>query len=272
MRSILLHIQEDDCLEARLQAALDLARQSNGHVTCLQVVPHEMVIAGEFYGTITTPMAAEHQQNAKALQDRMERRLSAEDVNWEWIRTDGMAATHLAHHAAIHDLVIMGAKNPAGKADSPSTLVSELVAQVRAPILVTPATMTSFSLTSPVAVAWNGSAEGAHALRAATPLLSRASSIHIFSVREEKDADRFDLPSTDAAKYLSRYGIEAEIIELTAEAGTSIAQTLLGAAEMHKASYLVMGAYGRSRFLEWILGGVTREILMDPAIPLLLSH
>jgi nucleotide-binding universal stress UspA family protein len=35
---------------------------------------------------------------------------------------------------------------------------------------------------------------------------------------------------------------------------------------------LVMGAYGHSRFREFILGGATRSLLSKPPIPILFSH
>lgn len=35
---------------------------------------------------------------------------------------------------------------------------------------------------------------------------------------------------------------------------------------------LVMGAYGRSRFREIILGGVTRHMLQHMTVPVLMSH
>jgi nucleotide-binding universal stress UspA family protein len=35
---------------------------------------------------------------------------------------------------------------------------------------------------------------------------------------------------------------------------------------------LVMGAYGRSKMREFILGGATEHVLSRPKVPLLLSH
>jgi nucleotide-binding universal stress UspA family protein len=35
---------------------------------------------------------------------------------------------------------------------------------------------------------------------------------------------------------------------------------------------VLMGAYGRSRFAEFVLGGVTRSLLAEAPLPLVLSH
>ena len=38
------------------------------------------------------------------------------------------------------------------------------------------------------------------------------------------------------------------------------------------AGLMVAGVYGHSRYREWVLGGVTRELLKRARIPLLIAH
>jgi nucleotide-binding universal stress UspA family protein len=38
------------------------------------------------------------------------------------------------------------------------------------------------------------------------------------------------------------------------------------------ADLLVMGAYGRSRFSEWALGGATRQVLNRAHLPVFMRH
>jgi nucleotide-binding universal stress UspA family protein len=120
-------------------------------------------------------------------------------------------------------------------------------------------------------VAWNGSAEAAHALRAAVPLLACSCKVTLVSVAEPADKQRFDFPSTDGAKYLSRHGIESEMVEIP-QGQAKIADTLFSAAQMREASLMVMGAYGHSRLAEMLMGGVTRRTLSEPQMPILLAH
>ncbi len=272
MRSILLHVDDDDCMQARLQIALDLARQFDAHLTCLQAVAYEFGVAGDLYGTMAAQMAAIFRENADQVQETLERGLSVEDVRWEWLRSEGRATDQIARHAPLNDLVIVGAHNPAGRVDFPSILASDLAMEVRAPILVAPAGAAGFQLDRPAMVAWNGSAESARALRSAMPMLARASAVHLLWVEETKEKGRNDLPPTDAAIYLARHGIEAIIDELHTDKGLSVADILLSASDARNAAYLVMGAYGHSRLRERILGGVTRDMLTDPKLPLLLTH
>jgi len=274
MRSILLHIHEDDCLEARFQAALDLARQFDGHITCLQAIPYEFGVPGDFYGTAAAQMAMELRKEARRLRDTYEARLGKEDVRWEWYDSDGSAARLIRQHAPLSDLTILGSRNPVGAADNPSRLVTDLVGELRAPMMVVPAGMKAFSAEAPAMIAWNGSTESAHALCGAMPMLRRAKQVHILIVQEAKDEQRSAFPSLAAAEYLSRYDIEAEIIEIPHDRDdkVSIANKLLNASEMRGGGYLVMGGYGHSRIRERVLGGVTRDLLKDPAIPLIIAH
>jgi nucleotide-binding universal stress UspA family protein len=51
-----------------------------------------------------------------------------------------------------------------------------------------------------------------------------------------------------------------------------VGQTILDNAAHHRFDLIVMGAYGHSRLREIVMGGVTRHILYNTAIPVLMSH
>lgn len=272
MRSILLHVHEDDCMEARLQVALDLARQLDARLTCVQVAPYEFNIPGDFYGSRAAQLQFEYEQKAGIVRQKFEKRIAVEDVRWKWSASLDSASKILTRIAPTRDLLILGAHNPEGKAERPSDLAMELIFTVRAPILIVPAKWKNFLFEQPAMVAWNGSPEGAHALRAAMPFLSHASQVHVLTVQEISNPGKFEMPYANAVNYLADYGIKAEVVELYRSVGHSVAETLVDAVAARKGSYLVMGAYGHSRFRERMLGGVTRDMLSDPEIPLLLSH
>ena len=53
--------------------------------------------------------------------------------------------------------------------------------------------------------------------------------------------------------------------------GQSVGDEILRRAREHS-ELLVMGAYGHSRFREFVFGGVTRHILREMTVPVLFSH
>jgi nucleotide-binding universal stress UspA family protein len=268
MRSILLHIADDASLKARTQVALDLARTFGAHVDCLQPVPFDYGIPGDVYGGMAAEVIPALRQAANGLRDEYARKLAAEDAAWSWEQVDGPALEYLLRRGAISDLVVLGSREPLS--NRPSRLAQDAAVRLRTPMMLVPEDATGLDCTGPALVAWNGSIEASHALKSALPLLRKARSVVLLSVTGEP-ASRAEFPAVDGAKYLSRHGIGCEITEIPLESG-SVAAVLTQAARSREAAYLVMGAYGHSRLVETILGGVTRDLFANPPLPILTCH
>jgi len=54
--------------------------------------------------------------------------------------------------------------------------------------------------------------------------------------------------------------------------GKEVGRFLLSRATAFRADLIVMGAYGHSRLSEWIFGGVTRTVLREAELPVLISR
>lgn len=134
------------------------------------------------------------------------------------------------------------------------------------PVIAAPA-QTKKGFGSKVAVAWDGSREGAAAVAAALPLLKRADEVVIITAREDDDVGE---PSV-LARYLAGHGIAAKTWAYT-PGSESIADGLLDQADHASCDCLVMGAYGHSRLRERILGGATEGVLQRAKIPVLMAH
>ncbi|MDP5103006.1 MAG: universal stress protein [Erythrobacter sp.] len=269
MKSILLHIDHDPALRARLQVALDIARSSNGHITCLQAISYEVFAPGDFYGSAIAAAMPIIKENAENLRAETERTLSHEAVPWDWRLTYGSAPHRLLEYSPLADLVIVGPSDLGER--GPSSLVGDLVLKAPVPVLVVPEDVTAFDVSAPMLVAWNGSAEACHALRAALPLLACSCKVTLASVAEPSEKARFDFPMSEGAKYLSRHGVDCEIVEIP-RGEARIADTLFSAAQLRECGLMVMGAFGHSRLAEMLLGGVTRQMLTEPQMPILLAH
>lgn len=271
MRSILLHAHNDAGFEGRLQVALDLARMFDAHLTCLQAISFDIAFPGDFYGNLGAEMVPIANEQAKAFRAEAERRLQGEDVRWEWIDRMGLGDTALLQYAALSDLVVLGSASPeTGR--GPSWLAGALAVHARVPILAVPNDCPAFAAGAAALVAWNGSPESSHALRTAVPLLAQASGVTLATVGESDRDEGVDLPPVQGCEYLARHGIKSELLELPADGDQTVAQKLVGAARAREAGLIVMGAYGQSRMLELLLGGVTRGLLADAPVPLLMAH
>ena len=80
------------------------------------------------------------------------------------------------------------------------------------------------------------------------------------------------LPTADIAEHLARHGLNVAAARTVVADGLSPADALLGYASDIDADLLVVGGYGHSRTREMIMGGVTRDLLRQMTLPVLMSH
>lgn len=263
MKNILVLIHDDDGQEARLQAALDVTRAVNGHLICLDVAPL-LPVVGDSTGVSGGALLLELERESEAVnRARTEPRVAAEGVAWEWIDTADYVAPALERTAALADLIVVNTALESLPLPDLRALAASLIADARKPVLAVPKEARGFALGAAL-VAWDGSREAAHALAASVPLLRLADRVTIVEV----DDGSIGTPAEQAAVYLSRHGIEPRIDRETGSA----ADILLARAAGGAFDYVVMGGFGHSRLVEALFGGVTRRLLADSPVPLLITH
>lgn len=123
---------------------------------------------------------------------------------------------------------------------------------------------------SAVVLAWDGSRSAARAMADALPVMQAARQVRVLTVINEKPEARSGL-GAEAARHLEAHSITAVVDEVDAD-GRRVGVVLEEHAAACRSDLLVMGAYGRSRVREFILGGATEHMLHDPKTPLFLSH
>ncbi len=272
MKSITVHAYDDAGFDARLQVALDFARAFGGHVTIVYPIPIDAGMPADFYGATFASMAPVWREAAEQLRAKTEADLANEDVPWNWIEGAGMTSSVLLRHSALSDLIVVGASEPQYASRGPSEAAGDLALHARCPVLVVPEGQERFDPNAAVLVGWDGSPEASRALRMAVPLLARAAKVTLACVKECDDGeDDFNLPPLKGAEYLSRHGIECELVELPRE-GRRVAEVLRDAAVRRHAGTIVMGAYGHMRLAERIFGGATRDMLTEVKVPLFMAH
>ena len=260
MKNILLLVHDDEGQEARLQAALDTTRALGGHLTCVDVVILPEAPAELWDGGAGSAMLLAEERSREAVnRDALERRLAREDVPWSWIEMAGDPASCLRYAAAIADLIVVD-RDPRGTA-------ADLVLDSGKPILAVPDRCRGIGLAGCALIAWDGSPEAEAALRTAVPLLGLAEQVMLLQV----DDGSIRLPVGDAATFLSRHDIHPLVILESARKGEAEA-VILAEIARRRADYLVMGGFGRPRLIEALFGGVSRRLLSESPVPLLMAH
>ena len=269
MKTILVPIDNDEGREARLQAAFDLARATSGHVGIVQVTPYTAYAVGDggmgafSVASLFEAVEAERTQTRTAI----EARLANEDIAWDWHTLDGDLVDRLAVLARLADVIVMNSGPFSVAASARMTVTGDVAMAASAPVLVVPPTCHRVDFTGPALVAWDGSNEAGRALRAAMPLLRLSSAVSIVTIEEKNP----DLSGRDAAAWLARHGVNAEVIE-RGDGGHGIEATIRSVVTETAASWMVQGAYGHSRLRQTIFGGVTRGLLGNAPVPMLIAH
>jgi nucleotide-binding universal stress UspA family protein len=155
-------------------------------------------------------------------------------------------------HGASEELMIEGALFESGR-----------------PVIVVPYIQKPGLTLERVMICWDGGRMAARAVGDAMPFLARAKAVDIVIVAEERK--NVEVTGARMTEHLSRHGITAEVKRL-AKGDVTVTATILDYAADSGADFMVMGGYGHSRLREFILGGVTRGILAEMTVPVLMSH
>ncbi len=269
MKSILLHVHDDDGLESRLTAALLVAHQQRGRLSCIQVTPVSDYVATDPFGGMYELKALFENLAERAVDVRteVEARLTAESIEWDWSVYDEGVAASIVSRSPLTDLIVLSlADRTSSKAAHPMFLVAEVSIHSNTPVLAVPVRAPAFNPAGVAMIAWNGSPEAAHAVRAALPLLKLASAVQIISFNEDQN-----FPMADVRRYLAAHGVTSGCNEHRLD-GKTVGEALCRISSSLPAAYIVMGAYGHTRFREAVLGGVSRHMLAHSTVPLLLAH
>jgi nucleotide-binding universal stress UspA family protein len=267
MKNILLLIHDDAGQEARLQCALDVVRAVDGHLHCLDVSLLPPLPDCSFDGAADALLMTDERTREDANKAAIERRLGHEDVRWSWADATGDFAGCIDDAAALADLIVLNRKLDSFPYPDMRATTGAILLKSGKPILAAPDDARRFAVTGRALVAWDGSPCAAAAMRAAVPLLSLANEVTLLEI----DDGSIQTPAEEAAEYLSRHDVHARIVRDFALSQPP-AKVLLVGIEVQRADYVVMGAYGHFRATEAVFGGVTRCMLSESPVPVLLAH
>lgn len=270
MRDILIHVRDHSAPTRAVRFGAALAAALDAAVTGVHVVPgyYDAGLEPELVAMLAE-VTAKQVEAATAAAAAFEEVVTALGVRkGRWRVAEGRLADALEQAAAGHDLLILehAADSRYAVPDIPARALLSSAA-----CLVLPRRECAFDATAPVAIGWNGSAEAHRAVHAALPLLPGRRVLLLHGEERPAFPALTWHPPFDLAQDLRARGIAVETREIDAR-GDAAGGALLDAARGFGAELLVMGAYGRSRFSEWILGGATRHVLAEADLPVLLRR
>jgi len=275
-KTILVHLNDAKRAPSVLSPAIGLARKCNGHIKGLHAVagaPPVPPLAVPYSGAFLDDLMERERKSGEEIKAAFETATAGQPVVAEFASVKVVhadIALAVLDHGRAADLIVTAQRDAAWDLAPILDFPERLALESGRPVLIVPHGSTSDGSFSTIVVGWNGKREAARAAFDALPLLREAGVVHVVSVLP-KGAAESGTPVSALADALARHGIKVEVHR---EVGPErrAGEVLIARAGALGADLLVMGAYGHSRFREFVFGGVTRDIGADMRIPVLQSH
>lgn len=277
IKTILVPVMGDAYDPAAIKAAFSLADKFAAHVVGFHARPDPRTAIPYIGEGMTAEViqqlceAAEkdslkRSEEAHSLFDRLKREAApTAPAGCDWQAEMGMEIDVVAARSRLADLTVVN--RPGGKDEYDILgLLEGVLFQSGRPILVVPKGHTK-EIGRTIGIAWNGSAEAATVVAAGLALITAADQVKIVTAGDPAEG----VPtSRDLADYLAWHDVKAET--QTIKKVAPVGQGLLDWADSQNVDLLILGAYTHSRWREMILGGVTRYMLENSKLPVLLCH
>lgn len=280
-KDVLVHLDGSAADEERLQYAVSIASEWQGHITgfLTNAMPDyaSFVSADGAAGaaSLLVELEEESLRQGAAIEQKLADRFDRLGIPGEIRRIDDIPsqlAVRAAREARWADLFIVS--RPYGEPPAPlsDALFESVLFEGGCGVLVAPPNRPPSDAIRRVLVCWRDTREASRAVAQAMPIIRKATRTAILTVdpRKETREGAFD-PVADISRHLTRHGtqVEAEVAE---SKGRDVTEIILEHARRLSADLIVMGGYGHSRTREWMLGGATRDMLAASEFPIYMAH
>lgn len=180
-------------------------------------------------------------------------------TSWQATTTVIPLADHLSLHARAADLIVVGASSRDVPIDITRQVdLCDLIMGAGRPVLVAPSVQAPGRFRR-ILVAWNDSREARRAISDALPLLTDDSRTSVIQITSTDDLSAAKTGMEEVKRWLERHRVHVDASVVPARGAN--AKQLRAIAHDVGADLIVAGAYGYRRTREWVLGGVTTDLL-----------
>ena len=190
-------------------------------------------------------------------------------TEWRSTITREPMANYIVAEACNADIIVTGVA-PSDFYEGPNAVnAGEIVMQAGRPVIVVPNAIKSLKLEH-ILIGWKDTRESRRAIADALPILKLVTQVTVVEICDESEVETAEQRLADVLAWLVRHGIAAKSM-VSVSVDTDATQ-LIAIAKQQGADLVVAGAYGHSRLRQWVLGGVTNDLLQRADLCSLLSH
>ena len=263
-KTVMVGLALDRPNDACLRVAGDIAERFGARiigVAASDIRPPMYFADGDFAQKLLDEEATAIQRRLSELETEFRASVEKRATAVEWRSARSLPVPYMLQQARAADILVIGARAETLVDPSSAPDPSDLVMQAGRPLIVVPPTVEWLDLRS-VLVAWKDVREARRAIFDALPLLAAAKEVTIAEIPEQ-DGRHADALSHvgDVAAWLRGHGIAVNTV--VPEKAGSVTGQLENIAANVGAGVVIAGAYGHSRFREWVLSGVTRHLATE---------
>jgi nucleotide-binding universal stress UspA family protein len=271
VKTVMVHIDADDKTENHIRVARCVADKFGASAIGVSAFAVEPPFISE--GVVIKEMTEDDVERKKAELAAKGNRIQnvggfdREKFEWRW----GVEypTVFLVSEARAADVVVV--KRHQQKVDAFNLIdPAEVMLRIGRPTLFVPEQVTEL-VADRIVVGWKDSREARLAVRDALPFLEKASQVTLLEICPADEQDKARHRLRDVARYLQRHGAKSQI-EVRVHMSETDARHLLRLASEENADLIVTGGYGHSRLGEWVFGGMTKDLLDEAPVCLLMSH
>jgi nucleotide-binding universal stress UspA family protein len=283
-QDILVYQDESQAAANALRYAQAIVAANEGHVAGLMfgfMSPYPAAVYMEASPDLWVAAQQRAVEEADAVEQKLKARLAAEAPGTELRRKDVFGAEVgrvLAVHGRYSDAIVLGWSKKGRQKDLTRDgtalerdIFDSVLFESGRPVILVPETFAATQPPQRILIAWSPEREATRAVHEALPLLQGAELVTILAVADGARIDGEEDAGADIARHLARHSVKTEVKHVPASGRTAQA-VIKDEARYAGAELIVMGGYGHSRLSQWILGGVTRDMLADLATPVFMSH
>jgi nucleotide-binding universal stress UspA family protein len=272
--TLMVHLDIGSSNAGRLQVAGDLADRFGASVVGIagaqpmQVVYADGYVSGEM---IEDDVEAKEKEIAAAeaeFRGTFRKRTNA--LEWRSAVTLDPLSDFIACEARSADFVITGVDHNKSVFDASRHVeLGDLVMRIGRPVLVVPEAVTKVGFDR-ILVGWKDTRETRRAVADALPFLKKATFVMVVEIAPESEMVQARRHLDQVVEWLKRHGVAAQSF-VAASLGKD-SKHLAEIGREQKTDLMVAGAYGHNRVREWMLGGVTHDLLTRPEACAFVSH
>lgn len=271
-KSLMVHLELGRSNDSLLRFAGELAEHHGARIMGVAACAAPVMVYGDIGlsgdAWVTERSLIDEQIGTAEAEFRAAFRARSVDVEFRSARNCVDLVHHVAHQARCADLVLTGGVQGDMFDASRALNTGALLMQAGRPVLLVPLAARASRLDR-VLLAWKDTRETRRAAVDALPLMRHAD-VTVAEIAQPGQMEDARRHLDDIVAWLRCHGIAARSLPV-ASTGDD-ATDLHAVAERERCDVIVAGAYGHSRLREWMLGGVTRDLLSSSRRCSLLSH